>query len=313
MKKILMSINKDLKETRLHGTIEFPMAIYFSVLNEYAMGFINWHWHDDMQFCYVIRGAVKFYVNGNEYFLNTEEGIFVNSKYLHMARPAGDLDSAYLCLDFSPNLLKNFSGSVFELRYLTPYIHDDRYCTIKLGNDTPEEIEILKLIRQIYTLYAEQNYGYELQCMEKLYTIWYDLISLFSFKQLSKTIEGTGHNETMKSLLDYIEKNYKEHLTLEALASHVSLSKSECCRQFRQFTGETLFSYIQAIRLTHAVQLLNDRCMSITEIAYQTGFCSSSYFIETFRKRMGVTPRQYRNERSKKPAQFTYINENGIE
>ena len=65
MKTTHIFIDQNKKERTRHGTIEFPLAIYTEHIKENILGFIEWHWHDEMQFCVVTQGAVEFEVNQN--------------------------------------------------------------------------------------------------------------------------------------------------------------------------------------------------------------------------------------------------------
>lgn len=75
------------RESTRHGTLGFPIAVYYSVLSHNVLGYTKLHWHEELQFCAVIRGAVTFLVNETSYTLHTGDGIFINSGYLHLARP----------------------------------------------------------------------------------------------------------------------------------------------------------------------------------------------------------------------------------
>lgn len=82
-----IKIDENKKEKTNHGIYEFPIQIYESFLEKNVLGFINWHWHEEMQFCLVTKGEVDFYVLENKYTLEKGQGIFINSGFLHMAKP----------------------------------------------------------------------------------------------------------------------------------------------------------------------------------------------------------------------------------
>ena len=98
----------------------------------------------------------------------------------------------------------------------------------------------------------------------------------------------------LQKIFSYIRQHYSENLTLKQIAGSVSLSSSECCRFFKQATGETVFSYLRNVRLSRGMELLSRTDAPVSEIAYACGFCSTSYFIEVFRTYMGTTPLKYR-------------------
>ncbi len=70
------------------------------------------------------------------------------------------------------------------------------------------------------------------------------------------------------------------------------LSKDYLSQLFKKTTGLTVTEYIMKKRLSSAKQLL-DRDVSISDTAYALGFCSESYFISCFKKKYGITPKEY--------------------
>lgn len=90
-------------------------------------------------------------------------------------------------------------------------------------------------------------------------------------------------------VMDYIESNYSKEFTLDELAFVANFSKYHFHRIFYSMTGETLFQFIQRIRIEKAaVLILNQPKRSFTEIAYECGFSSSALFSKTFKNTFQV-------------------------
>ena len=115
-------LNKQRREETLHGSFALPLAVYTTVIRRNVLGFVNWHWHEELQFCLVTRGAVEFHVSETVLSLSPGQGIFINAGQLHMARD-GDGQGAYLCLDFHPRLIAGTAGGAVE-REMAQFIHD---------------------------------------------------------------------------------------------------------------------------------------------------------------------------------------------
>ncbi len=280
------------RETTLHGTFEFPVAVYHSVMSRNVLGFTNWHWHKEMQFCIVTAGSIEFAVGQHRCRLNQRQGIFINSGFLHMAKPAGDPDSAYLCLDFHPKLLRFFDGSILE--QILPYLNLPAFAFVLLDEAEPWQRCVLKAIQNISQLTDEQPFAYEYECALLLGKIWLKLIRNHSFPDGRVSVRKTQENQRLQTILDYIHTHYEETFTVRDVAAQAALSASECCRFFKKMTGETIFSYVQMFRLSKGIEQLRSTDASVSEIAYNIGFGSSSYFIEVFRKYMHTTPLRYR-------------------
>lgn len=285
-------IDQNQMETTSHDSFSFPLAVYESILSKNVLGFINWHWHEEIQFCFVTAGAISFFVNEGQYLLHPGEGMFVNSGYLHMARPAGGPDSAYVCLDVHPRLLSSFPGSVFDQVYVAPYLKDPSMAHLPLSPQTPWQGDILACIPKIYRLYERKDFGYEWEINALLGRMWSTLLA-----HRAGGGQGGRHvqsNAAAQAILTYLHRHYGDHITLDQIAKAVLFSPSECCRLFKKVTGETIFSYLQSYRLAQSVHLLRHSALSVSQIAYETGFCGTSYFIEVFKAKFGVTPHQFR-------------------
>ena len=294
MQVLNIPIDQNQMETTSHGSFSFPIAVYHQVLSKNVLGFINWHWHDEIQFCCVTEGAVAFYVNEQEYFLREGDGIFVNSGYLHMSRPVGGPDSTYLCLDVNARLLASYPGSVFDQVYVTPYLKDPAMAHVLLTSEVSWQQKILSHITKIYQLHEEKAFGYEWEITALLGQMWRSLLEHRT--EIGHETSGLRlqSNAAVQTILTYLQQHYGEHIMLDQIAKVVSFSPSECCRLFKRVTGETIFAYLQSYRLAHSAQLLRHSTLSVSHIAYESGFCSTSYFIEVFKRKFGITPHQFR-------------------
>ena len=80
------------------------------------------------------------------------------------------------------------------------------------------------------------------------------------------------------------------------LARQIGLNDCTLKRGFREVFGTTAFGYLHDYRLEQARQLLLENRLNVSEIACQIGFGSCSYLSKVFRKKYGVSPKQYQNQ-----------------
>lgn len=95
----------------------------------------------------------------------------------------------------------------------------------------------------------------------------------------------------------FIEANYKEDISLDEMAKVAVLSRYYLVRCFKQYKGTTPHEYLLNIRIQRGKKLLYTTNHTLEQIAEQCGFSDVSYFIRIFRKRVSVTPNQFRNLR----------------
>ena len=119
---------------------------------------------------------------------------------------------------------------------------------------------------------------------------------LVKLTRMSGRIPGAAprQQEPLSRVLEYIHANLDRTLTLRELAKTVNMSVPAFGVAFRQWTGSTVSDYIGGLRIRKARQLLEERTLSIGEIALRLGFYDSCHFSRAFRRKTGVSPREYR-------------------
>ena len=108
----------------------------------------------------------------------------------------------------------------------------------------------------------------------------------------------TGEKESRQSLgeyiKNYIDQNYRNEITLASIAEALNISPDYMSHTFKKVTGYSPIKYIIRRRIGEAQTLLITTKHSITMIATMVGFDNSSYFIKTFTKNVGMSPKRYR-------------------
>ncbi|MFY0665791.1 MAG: AraC family transcriptional regulator [Natronospirillum sp.] len=101
----------------------------------------------------------------------------------------------------------------------------------------------------------------------------------------------------LQALVDDIETNLAEEVSVLALSERSGLSPWHFQRWFKSLIGDTLGSYIRGRRLTRAAQLLLDTDMGIIDIAVSVGFGSHEAFTRSFKAYFSMSPKAFRQER----------------
>lgn len=119
---------------------------------------------------------------------------------------------------------------------------------------------------------------------------------VIDFAERMKTVASEKVFSKQATLcMEYVFGNLHSKLSLGEIANHLGLSPAYLSRLFHRETGVTLSSYITAKKVQAAENLLKYSEYSSLEIANYLCFSSHSHFIETFRKRTGLTPARYRD------------------
>lgn len=101
-------------------------------------------------------------------------------------------------------------------------------------------------------------------------------------------------NNTLQKILHYVNKHYTEDLNLTSIADHFGFSTSYITKLFRNFLGKGTVDYINDLRLIDACEYLISSNRTIGEISNKIGFSNQYYFNRLFKRKYGVTPKEFR-------------------
>lgn len=137
-------------------------------------------------------------------------------------------------------------------------------------------------------------YLYENNHVETMFESSMRIYKLFEIL-LSPTGREMGEISPVRKATEYIRENYGSPVTLEELAAVANLSTYYFSHMFRRQTGFAPLEYVINTRMEHAKTLLTTTGKTVAEIAEKVGYSSSGSFINIFVKKVGTSPKQYRN------------------
>lgn len=103
-----------------------------------------------------------------------------------------------------------------------------------------------------------------------------------------------NYNAIINKVVDYIEENLSEVINLKDIANVSEISKYHFHKIFKSVTGETIAEFIKRVRLEKSADMLIRTTASLTAIAVDTGFSSSSVFSREFKRKYSISPREFR-------------------
>jgi len=108
---------------------------------------------------------------------------------------------------------------------------------------------------------------------------------------------SSEYNTAKKNIdqaIEYLRDQYSEDVSLEEAAKIAHLTPYHFIKAFKAYTGKTPYEYLLQVKIHKAKELLNSNNLTITEICYMCGFNSLSNFTNYFKKKVGVSPSEYR-------------------
>ena len=149
---------------------------------------------------------------------------------------------------------------------------------------------VKKLLFRIYDSISGVNPPSELNISLDIYKIFAELLNPQNIKSKGES----NYEDSIQDVKNYIAENLNEKLTVQRLANESHMSTSHFSRVFKQQTGFSPYDYVLITRLNKAKYLLQKTEMSVSSIAYETGFNSESNFICFFTDNEGISPGKFR-------------------
>lgn len=294
--------NVKMRETPAYQDTAFPVSMHIITKTDIfpkGRGFHDIHWHDEIQFTYVTRGNITIQIDGKQYILEEGEAAFVSSGVVHMTSAMSD-DGEYVGFMFPEKLLGFFAGSRMEQNYVVPYVTNYALSAMVLNKNTEEhwKDEVLEDLRGLMDVFFRHKelVAYEYEISVILVNIWLKMLrgTTNSVRKPSKTY--IRRQERLRCMIKFITDHYSEAITLKEIADAASVSTEEARRCFKDVLRESPVHYLVSYRVTIGMELLRNTDLPVTDIAYRVGFNDTSYFIQAFKTKNGMTPRDYRNK-----------------
>lgn len=235
-------------------------------------------------FLFVVRGEARFCVNESAMYMLHAGSVF-------HAAPGMTLDAQVI------------GGSEFEY-YTVFYTMDDRKeppgadsaCELDVHfklepGVRPEEAEMLSVLHQQYR--ATEGIT-TLQVKSLLLQLLYQVL-LRSRQRDSAS--GASHRSSIEDAVAYIHGHYMKPLTLDELAELHGMNVKQFSYFFHKYIGVRPIDYVIQHRMERAGELLRGGTYPIRDVAFSVGYANSLYFSRLFRKRFGVSPSEYRNDK----------------
>ncbi len=236
---------------------------------------------------YIVSGDRRAVTPSCSYSYHAGDVAMAPPLLFHRTVPESDAPYDRYLIKFSPDLLQPLREQADE--NIIDILYDERVCRFNEASRT----KIRGMFREMYEEYSKGRSYTELilqGMLSRLFTtIWEERLPADSaFRYPTKLTEPIVES------LYFMETHYARSLTLEKLAARAHLSPAYFSRLFSAQLGKSFSEYLAEIRLRHVQTLLARSNKTVTDIAMETGYCSGDYLSTQFKKRIGMTPSEYR-------------------
>lgn len=233
------------------------------------------HTHHFTELCYIKKGKGNYLIEDFIYPVKEDDFIIINPNVDHTEMSVGDVPLEYIVI--------GVDGVRFSFEGENDHI---------IFNCKKEHADFVFYMDLILAEMQNQWPNHELLCRDLLEIL---IINLQRFTNLHfESTPPVKSSRECSRLKQYIETNYSQEITLETLAKISHLNKYYMVHAFTKRYGRSPINYLCEVRINASKELLETTDYSITEIAQSSGFSSTSYFAQCFRKHCSMSAGTYR-------------------
>ncbi len=228
---------------------------------------------------YTYSGKGRLTYEGKTYSLTEGDGVFINCKIPHRYETDGK---------FWSHSILHFYGSYSDFFYNE--ITKNKAICFHYPVNGSYQVQLEKLME----LYEDISPYRNVMVSNQLENLLMMLLIQSNYRE--KLSQKTPEN--LKYLIHYIENNYMKPLSLDYLSDFSNISKYYLCRLFNKYFGMSPKEYIIRLRLDNAKKMLKTTTFPANMIGAMVGFDNETYFYRLFKARTGVSPTQYRKQKT---------------
>lgn len=266
--------------------IKHPEGTYFKTF----LIHINhrlYHWHEDIEMLFLVEGSVWVDTGKTQYLLNRNDLLIINRNEIHSLTRTKETNT--ICaIQFNPRFCKSYYPKLQRIKFLDQYINQ---------NTRPECWESLKnrLIAIVMDYYKKED-GYQLKLMSALNMMIYYLLQHLNYEYVAedKFFAEEKNLERLNRIINYIQENYMNNISLKDLASQEDLDMYYLSHLIKKSLGISFQHYLNKVRLGKAVDLLTQTDRKNLDICIECGFSDYRYLSKMFIQEYGCTPSQYK-------------------
>jgi AraC-like DNA-binding protein len=238
--------------------------------------YYQYHRHKFYSIELILSGNCQQDINGYPYECSPGT-ICLLSPFDYHTFHLSDSDVSTYCLSFSENVLTK------EVLYA-------------LNNTwTPCVMEVCHISEDIQTIETEISEAKPLY-LSAVNAIVNKLVIYLLRNAASDPFPFGSHKSEVRNSIAYIRSHFHEPITLEEVANAVNVTPNHFCKYFKKITGTTFKDFLLELRLEYAMQQILLTSDSITDICFESGFNSTSYFAKSFKALFGKSPTAFRSE-----------------
>ena len=251
---------------------------------------VDFHSHGFYEVFFFLSGNVRYTVDGRAYQLRPSDILLTNTRDIHRPEISPGKPYERYVLWLNAGFLQSLSRPGDDLTACFTDAAKKKYRLIRPYGETLTQLQTL--CRRILFLQRENAFGSATLLYAALTALLVYLNRAY-FDTPDTIRQDVVENNTVNQIVDYLEEHLTEDLSLDGLADIFHQSKFYISRQFKDFTGISLYQFVMKKRLLSARAMLQAGCPVMTA-CMDCGFGDYSNFLKAFKREFGLNPKEYR-------------------
>lgn len=268
--------------------VKFPVEIPH-IANK-ATNMNMFHWHDFLEISVIVDGKGVYYIEDKCIPVKKGDIVIINNIERHRVQYDKETPLFETVLHFSADLLK---GIAQNEKHLFDYSGTTFFN--KLEIDEQQRETLVNIIDVIIKEYLEKKPHYKLFITSQI-TAFIALVQRYNNVVGDIRLDNKYrccNIERLENILKYLSMHMEAETNLQSVAEHFYLNPAYFSDYFKKNLGITFTDYMRGLRINYAVSLMLNENMSLSDIAFQSGYGSLSSFYEAFSKVTGTSPKKY--------------------
>jgi AraC-like DNA-binding protein len=255
-------------------------------------------YHDYLEVSLVCAGRGRFIVENRVHTVSPGDVLLIGRREFHRMEAETGSALRVASLHFRPELLHAAGEAPLGFEYLKPFVYRGPGFSHRIERTALPDGLVAERMRRLHEESLAGQPDYPLAARTYLADILFEVSRCVRLRHthLVPQDRRVRDFERLLEVFSYVRKNCHEPLTLRQLAPMAHMTPGHFCRFFKATTGHTLTEYLLRLRVDLAMDFLSNSAMSVTDIAYASGFSSHSYFDRVFKRMAGMTPLDYRRQ-----------------
>jgi AraC-like DNA-binding protein/mannose-6-phosphate isomerase-like protein (cupin superfamily) len=260
------------------------------------------HTHTYFETVLVTEGELKYWIPDHEtVVLQAGDIIFLPPHVIHQTHQGSTREMRSIVVKFSPLFLypMETTQSDVDCLLMSPIFCED-YFVFRHG--TPIACELEAIMQATLREKESEGLGFELALRGRLTTLYTTLLRscksiIPTHPQGFESEDGaTNSTRELYQIMVYLRENYQYNISMQEVAEVFGMSYYHFSRFFKKLTNKKFNEYLLELRLNCAQKKLLQENKSVSEVALECGFEYVSYFIQKFKAKNGMTPREFQRK-----------------